>query len=175
METNLTAIIRSAIREEQFAFHQVLTQQLAVQRQEQRQEQAKLRQEMADQFSEHRLSLDARFHDLETSLTEAVAKGSTNSSQLTHNSQSSLSSHASGPHEDDFGGSAMSSASAAATWAGPSWMFKVEESPSGPALDPCAKLALSKSMMPNNPLQCPLCRVPQRKKRHVDQQAANAQ
>ena len=38
METTLTAIIRSAIREEQSAFYQVLTQQLAVQRLEQRQE-----------------------------------------------------------------------------------------------------------------------------------------
>lgn len=172
METNLTAIIRSAIREEQLAFYQVLTQQLAVQRLEQRQEQALLRQEVTDQFSEHRLSIEARLNDLETSLSEAVAKGSTNSSQVTHLSQSSLSDHAtSSPHENGFGGSADTCANPT-TWAGPSWMQKVEEAPSAPALDPFAMLALS---MPYNPLQCPLCREPQSKKRRVDQQAANAQ
>jgi hypothetical protein len=53
METNLTAIIRSAICEEQLAFYLALTQQLAGQRQEQQQEQALL---VADQLSEHRLT-----------------------------------------------------------------------------------------------------------------------
>ena len=159
MDSNLTAIIRSAIRDEQSAFYQMLTQQLALHRQEHRQDQAELRQEVANQFSSQRLFYDARFNELETTLSAVVTQTSANSSQVSQNSESSFSSHASSTNAE---GDEVDSEP---QWNGkPKWGSSAAEAPSAQAPGSSILLGLPP---PNNPLTCLLCRVPFLKKRRV--------